>query len=150
MSLENLTIRDAEPVTDVRRRETEAQGKQPRAGNSDGVDVGGTVGSEIGVRRETSAAGADPKDCTSGKGRKADQSSGGVGVRHSSEDLSDSRTDREPRANTWEQEAGRSKGRGDGSAQAGIRTPEKFGSFKRFYIRKQKRNRNIGSGAFAG
>ena len=86
MSLENLTIRDAEPLIDVRRRETKAQVRQPRAGQLDGVDVGGTVGSGTGERRETSADGARvPAGGTSRKG-EAVQIGGGVGVRGSSDD----------------------------------------------------------------
>jgi len=72
MSLENLPIRDAEPVTDVRRRETKAQGKQLRTGHSDGVDVGGTAGSGIGERRETSTSGVEaPTGGTSCEGEAA-------------------------------------------------------------------------------
>lgn len=54
MSLENLTFGEAEPLVDARRPKTNAQGKQPRAGHSDGVGVGGTTGSGAGISRETS------------------------------------------------------------------------------------------------
>ena len=101
-SLENVTLGEAEPVTDVRRPKTKARNRQPWAGYSNGVDVGGTEGSGVGISRETSTGGQqNPTDSTSPiKSDKAGLVCGGVGVRGSSDDPSESITDGEPSAGT--------------------------------------------------
>ena len=136
MSLENLPIRDAEPLTDARRRETKAQGEQSWAGHLDGVDVGGTDGSVTGERRETSADGARASAGGPSRQGKAVQVGGGVGVRGSSDDPQKSISCGERSAGTWDQDAGRSEGHGDGPQ--GLTTPAKVRKLQRTLYRKAK------------
>lgn len=139
MSLENLTLREAERVIDQRRSETNAVKGQQKAGNSDGVDVGGTVGSGNEISQETSDIGNGiPTGNTSGKDREVGSDGGGVGMHRSSEDHRDIKTREERRVHTWEQETQRSEGRGDGSVKTGIQTPDKVRKLQIVLYRKAK------------
>jgi RNA-directed DNA polymerase len=119
-------FREVEPLTDERRPATPARKQQPGAGaDSDGVDVDGMAGSDVEITWETCPGG--PQGPTAAASPATDESrtpEAGVGAADSSVDLWESITHGEQSGSACNQATKRSKGAGDGSAKAGIRTPE--------------------------
>ena len=136
MSLDKEAKREKQP-NQSRKGEgrREESGQQPGTSQrSPGVVVGGMLGSDAGISKETSCRGRRRSRAGTSRGGKASLAARGVGVLHSSVDLWESITHREPREGTCSRTKRRSVGHGDGSKE--IRTPDKVRTLQIALYRK--------------